>query len=68
MDKYTYMTIKNRITEINQEQLQILDYIDSNLDVIIDQQKENMNTAMAALKQEKQELEMYLIEDNVIEV
>lgn len=68
MDKYTYWAISSRIAEIEQEQIHILDYLDSNLDKIIDQQTENMQGLMAALKREKDKLELFLKEDNVIEV
>jgi poly(3-hydroxyalkanoate) synthetase len=68
MYRYAYKVIANRIAEIQQRQFQILNYMDSNKEVIIELQKENMNSLMIALKQEKEELERILKENNLIKL
>jgi hypothetical protein len=68
MYRYAYKVIVNRIAEIKQRQFQILNYLDSNKEIIIELQKENMNSLLITLKQEKEELERILKENNLINV
>ena len=63
MYRHANKVIANRIAEIKQRQFQISNYLESNKEVIIELQKENMNNVMVALIQEKEELERILKEN-----
>jgi Mg2+ and Co2+ transporter CorA len=60
MYRYPYKVMANRIAEIQQRQFQILNYLDSNREIMTEFQKENINSLMITLKGEKEELETIL--------
>lgn len=60
MEIFEYQVIMARIKEIEQEQLQWVDYVDKNVDYIIDVQRENVRDRMLQLREEKEKLYEYI--------
>lgn len=65
MDMYEYQVIIDRIKEIENEQLQWLNYISESLDNLVDVQKENVMERMLQLRDEWDKLQEYINKSSI---